>query len=135
MDDTLSIKDLDTSTLDSANFPGSAKAFPRVASPANDYRRQNLAIDSRSPSIIRIVHTPRSLKNALQRSTIALDQVLARVDTEDNPIGEDRFTVSFQSLCPSGVSLTEYRAAVKLLMGALLASDAALITAMYNAEY
>ncbi len=135
MDDTLSIKDLDMTTLDSANFPGSAKAFPRVASPNTDWRRQNLAIDSRSPSVFRITHTPISAKNAIQRSSFMLDQRLTRVDSDDNPISEDSFTVGLVLNRPSGVSEAEYLAGVQMLLGALVASSGSNLKALYNGEY
>ncbi len=135
MVDTLSIKELDFSTLDSGNFPGTARSFPRIQSNQNvEFLRQSSHIGSLSPSVLRIAHSRRRQASDLQRSVFSLDQGLGRLDASSNLISTDRVHVKFQADISAGVTLAEYRTAVKLLLGALLESDGALISSVYNSE-
>lgn len=123
------------STISATQLPGSARSFPRVVSAQNDYRRQSAHIGSLSPTVVRIAHQPRTAKSDLQRSLFAVDQTLGRLDASSNPIGKSTFKVALQCDIPSDVTLAEYRTAMGLLLGALLESNGALVTAIYNGEY
>jgi hypothetical protein len=135
MDDTLSIKSLDATTLDSANFPGTARSFPRVASSASsEQQRRSLFLGSLSPTTIAIAHTPRKNGVGLQRSVVRFDQSLARVDGDDILTGTDRQTINIQQNLPVGVTEDEYIALLALAVGALSASNWALARSTYNLE-
>ncbi len=135
MNDTLTPKDIVFSTIGATQLPGSARSFPRVASPNSDYRRMSNHVGSLSPTVIRVSHQPRSSKSTVQRSLFAVDQVLTRLDASSNPIGKTAFKVAFQADIPVDVTLAEYRAALSILFGALQENDGALLTAIYNAEF
>lgn len=135
MNDTLSIKELSTSTLDAANFPGTARSFPRVVSQTSEYLRQSTHVGDLSPCLLRIAHQPRSAKSNVQRSLIGIRQTLARLDAQSNPISYDQLDVNFQFVKPQGITEAEYLTAAKLLVGALLESDGALLKQMFNGEY
>lgn len=137
MNDTLAVKDLVMSTIGATQLPGSARNFPRVASKrATEYLRQSSHISSLSPTVIRVAHNPRSNDaGSKQRSLIAVDQTLTRLDASSNPVSSTSFKVAFQCDIPSDVTLAEYRTAVSTLLGALLESDGALVTSMYYGEY
>lgn len=135
MNDTLTPKDYVLSTTGATQLPGAARSFPRVVSSGDDYRRSSSHISSLSPTVIRVSHQPRSAKSAIQRSLFAVDQTLTRLDVSSNPISTTTFKVAFQSDIPADVTLAEWRAALSVLFGALLESDAALLTAIYNGEY
>jgi len=134
MNDTLSVKDLSMSTVGATQLPGTARSFPRVASASDAYLRLSTHISSLSPTTIRVSHVPRNNGTGKQRSLFAIDQDLTRVDASSNPISKTRLTVGFQATIPSDVTLAEYRTAVSTLLGALLESDGALITSIYNGE-
>lgn len=111
------------------------RTFPRIASPSlNDTRRQSLHVGALSPCVIRVAHTPRTAKQNVQRSLVSIEQTLGRVDAQSNPIGSTKVSIALQCNIPSDVTLTEFREAFALLVGALLESDAALVTSVYNAE-
>jgi len=136
MDDTLSIKALDCSTIGATQLPGTALAFPRVVSSSPSvHLRRNSAISSLSPTDLRIQHTPRTAKSDLQRSLVSVDQLLTRLDTESNPVDEEHFSVKFQCDIPSGVTYEEFKAGFEILCGAILADDAALLYSVYQGEY
>lgn len=136
MNDTLAIKDLVMSTVGATQLPGSARNFPRtVSKKANEFLRQSMHISSLSPTTVRVAHTPRASASEKQRSLFAVDQVLTRLDASSNPVSSTSFKVAFQCDIPSDVTLAEYRTAVSLLLGALLESDGAVVTALYNGEY
>lgn len=110
-------------------------SFPRISSSDKAERRQNLTIDSLSPTVVRISHQPRTASNPIQRSLVAIDQTLTRKDALLNPISSVSFKVALQCDIPSGVTLAEFRAAAVLLLGLLAEADAANLTAIYNGEY
>lgn len=132
--DTLPVKDLVMSTIGATQLPGTAHNFARVVSDDSSYKRLSTHISSISPTILRIAHQPRKNGVGNQRSLIAIDQDLTRVDALSNPISKTRITVALQSTIPSDVTLAEYRTAVSTLLGALLESDGANVTAMFNGE-
>lgn len=136
MNDTLAVKDLVMSTVGATQLPGSARNFPRsISKKSNEWTRSSLHISSLSPTTIRVAHTPRINGGDKQRSLFAVDQVLTRLDASTNPVSTTSFKVAFQADIPSDVTLTEFRTAVSTLLGALLESDGANITALYNGEY
>lgn len=133
--DTISAKALITSTLDAANFDAAnTRSFPRVASIDKSERRQSLHIGSLSPTVLRISHQPRKSDVDVQRSLVAIDQTLTRLDAQSNPIGSTKFKVAIQADIPSDVTLAEFRAAALLLFGFLLETDGAALTSVYNGE-
>lgn len=135
MDDTQSVKDLDISTLDAANFPGSAKSFARIVSTkVGEAIRRNDGISSLSPTLMRVSHQPRVNGAGLQRSVMAIDQQLTRLDASSNPVSVTKFSVKFQADIPADVTLAEYQAGVKLLLGTLLGSSGANIDAIFRGE-
>lgn len=135
MNDTLSVKEISTSTLDAANFPGTARSFPRVVSQNSEYLRQSLHIGATSPTVLRVAHQPRSTKSTVQRSLFGIRQTLARLDAQSNPISYDQFDVNFQTVLPQGVTEAEFLTSAKLCIGALLENDGALLKQIYNGEY
>jgi hypothetical protein len=136
MNDTLAVKDLAISTVGATQLPGSARNFARVHSVDSAYRRVSNHINANglSPTTIRVAHTPRNNSVTTQRSLIAIDQDLTRLDASSNPISKVRFKVAFQADIPEGVALAEYRTACATLFGALLETDGALLTSIYNGE-
>lgn len=135
MNDTLPVKDLAMATVGATQLPGTARSFPRTFSSDGSYKRTSAHIGSLSPTTIRVSHQPRKTTTAKQRSLFALDQTLTRLDASSNPILVTDFTVAFQVSIPGDVTLAEYRTAVSTLCGALLESDGALITSLYNGEF
>lgn len=135
MNDTQNVKALALSTVGATQLPGSALAFPRVASSNTEQRRTNYSISSLSPTSLVISHRPRTTTNDVQRTLAYIDQKLTRLDAQSNPISDTIVRVGFQCNIPSDVTLTEYRAAVSLLLGFLTESDGANITALYNGEF
>jgi len=136
MNDTLSIKALAINTVGATQLPGTALSFPRVASTTSGtHLRQNTAIGSLSPTVLRVAHQPRTTKSPVQRSLIAIDQTLTRVDALSNPIGEDKITFASQCNISKGVTKAEFRAAAAIHFGAMLATDGELLDAMYNQEF
>lgn len=137
MNDTLNVKDLAINTVGATQLPGSARAFARVESAdPKIHLRSNSALGSLSPTVIRIAHQPRTNKSDIQRSIVACDQKLVRLDTSSLPTGvESMFTIALQTNIPSGVSLAEWRASLATLLGALLESDGALANQVYAGEF
>lgn len=137
MNDTLNVKDLAISTVGATQLPGSARAFARIESAdAKTHLRSNSSIGSLSPTVIRIAHQPRTAKSDVQRSIVACDQKLTRLDTSSQPTCvEHTFTVALQTNIPSGVSLAEWRAGLATLLGALLESNGALADQVYAGEF
>lgn len=135
MNDTLSIKKLLTAQIGTAQLDSTPLSFPRVMSSDSQARRQNLSIDSLSPTILRVSHVARSSKSNVQRSIVAIDQKLTRKDALSNPVGDTNFKVAFQCDIPSDITLAEFRAAVATLFGFLLEADAAMVTSVFNGEY
>lgn len=135
MDDTLSVKALDTSTLDSANKPGSAMLFPRVEnSVKTGYSRRWLDTSGLSPNVIRISHTPRVNGKGVQKSVVSFERSLARLDADSNPVGQTYVIIRMQSDIPADVTLDEFKAQAKVAFGAILDSTDAFLTAIYNGE-
>lgn len=135
MNDTLSIKSLALSTIGATQLPGTAHDYARVAS--TDYKvhlRQSNHIGSLSPSVLRIQHQPRTTKSDMQRTVIALEQIRNRVDALGNTIDEEFNAVKFQSDIGRTTTLAEFRADVAELIGALTASDGALIDQLFYAQ-
>lgn len=133
--DTLLFKDIDMSAVGSTQLPGSARTFSRTQAPRlNEYFRRSTHVSSLSPTDLRIVHSPRTPKNPRQRSTCQLIQVLTRFDASSNPVSSTKFEVGLSCYIPADVTLAEFRAAVKLLIGGLVATDGEMITALYNGE-
>lgn len=125
MNDQLSVKSLSLATLDAANFPGSAELYPRTVGIAGDpeFLRTAYPISSLSPTTIRIGHRP-SKGNVPQRSLLALDQVLTRLDGSSQPTGVvDKFTLSLQLTKTDGCSEAEVLAGAYRLLGAALADN------------
>jgi len=135
MNDVLSVKPILTNQIGSTQLGATALDYNRTISPANDYRRINTALGSLSPTIIRISHQPRKVAGDVQRSLFSVDQTLQRVDAQSNPVSSTKTKCAFQSDIPADMTLAEWKAAACILFGALLASDGALLTAMYNGEY
>lgn len=137
MEDVLSIKDLAMATIGSTQLPGAARTFNRVVSTDASHKRlsNHLNANGLSPSVLRIAHTPRSKTASKQRSLAALDQQLTRLDAASNPVLITDLKVALQSDHPADVTLVEYRAAWATLLGAALANDGAMITAMFNGEF
>lgn len=135
MNDTLTPKDLSFSTISATNLPGSARSFPRVASADSSHRRQSTHLGTMSPTVIRVSHQPRKNGSGKQRSLFAVEQTLTRLDASGNPIGVTDFKVAFQCDIPSDITLAEIRAAVAILLGALLENDAAGLDQVVNGEY
>jgi hypothetical protein len=136
MNDTLAVKDLVMSTIGATQLPGSARNFARIASNDSSYRRLSNHINANglSPTVIRVSHTPRPNGVGVQRSLFAIDQDLTRLDVSSNPVSKTKFKVAFQCDIPQDVTLAEFRTAVSTLLGALLETDGANVTALYNGE-
>lgn len=135
MNDTLLVKDLATSTIGATQLPGAARTFARVASSDNKvHLRQSNHLGSLSPTVIRIQHTPRSSKSAVQRSVLALDQTLGRLDAQSNLLESVKFSIKIQSDIPEGVTEAEWKAALATLLGGLLEADAALAIQFFYAQ-
>jgi len=135
MNDTQNVKALSISTIGGTQLPGSALAFPRVASSNSENRRTNYQIGSLSPTSLGISHRPRSVSSPVQRTLAYIDQKLTRIDAQSNPIGNTTVRVALQCNIPSDVTLAEFRAAASLLLGFLLETDGANLTALYNGEF
>jgi len=134
MQDDLSIKPVVAANI-SGDDLGSTLTFVRVQSTNNrDSLRQNSAIHSLSPTQLRIAHQPISIKNPVQRSLVAVDQVLTRFDAQSNPIGQDKHKFAVQSDRTATTSLAEYRASAMLLFGQMLENNGAGIDAMYYGQ-
>lgn len=135
--DTLNVKDLLISAIGATQLPGSARAFARVASAdPKVHLRQSSHLGSLSPTTLRISHQPRSAKSSVQRSLIALDQVLVRLDSSSQPTGiRSEFTVAVQTNIGNDVSLAEWKSGLATLLGALLESDGALATEVYEGKF
>lgn len=135
MNDTLSAKELVMSTIGATQLPGTARTYARVqAKKDTESLRRSSHISSLSPTDIRIAHQAPSGDKGVTRSLFAVDQKLTRLDTLNNPIGEDTITVAFQMTKTKGATLAEVRTAVSVLLGALLETDGALVSAVYNQE-
>lgn len=135
MNDTLTPKDLSFSTINAANLPGDARSFPRVASSDSSHLRRSTHLGSLSPSVLRIAHQPRKNGSGKQRSLLALDQTLTRLDSSNNPVGTVEFKVAFQCDIPEGVTADEFVAACQTLFGALLSNNAEGLKQILNGEY
>lgn len=135
--DTLNVKDLLISAIGATQLPGSARAFARVASAdPKVYLRQSSHLGSLSPTTLRISHQPRSAKSSVQRSLVALDQVLVRLDSSSQPTGiRSEFTVAVQTNIGNDVSLAEWKSGLATLLGALLENDGALATEVYEGKF
>lgn len=135
MNDTLSVKKILTNTIDAAELDSTVRSFPRVASPTvTDTRRQSLHVGALSPCIFRVAHKVRNKSNSVQNSIMSVRQILTRLDVSSNPIGATEFEITLQTKIPADVSLAEWREGLALLLGALLESDAAMATSLYNGE-
>lgn len=135
MNDTLSVKELSSSTLDAANFPGTARSFARIqGSNQSEYQRQSLHVSSLSPALLRMSHQYPKSGTVAVRSLAALEQTLARLDAQSNPISFDKVTVKLQSERTSGITLAEFRTAGLLLAGLILESNGAFLDQFYNGE-
>lgn len=135
MNDTLTPKALALATISGTQLPGSARSYPRVSSVGDNHDRRSTHINSRSPSVIRVAHQPRTARNDVQRSLFGLLQTLSRDDVNGVQLSTVTFPINLQSNIPSGITLAEFRAAASELFGALLANDGELLTAMFNGEY
>lgn len=137
MDDTLSIKDLDVSTLDSANFPGTARSFARTQSSVfGEHLRSSQHISSLSPSVIRIAHRlPKKGAAAKRYFLSSFEQTLTRLDANSNPIGFDDFSFKISGEIPKGVSEAEFLAAAYTHLGGLLANNGANLKSLYRGEF
>lgn len=135
MNDTVAAHKLVSANITGSVVDGTARSFPRVASPSgSEALRQSLHISSVSPTSFRVSHQPRKSSTDVQRSLCAVDQTLARVDTSSNIISTSKFKVAFQTDIPSDVTLAEWREAVYLLLGILTETDGAVLNAIYNKE-
>lgn len=135
MNDTISVKPLLSAQIGNTQLDSVARSFARVVSEDTSHQRSNSNLGSLSPTVLRIAHQPRTVKSPIQRSLIAVDQTLTRLDATSNPISSVKFKVALQCDIPDGVTLAEFRAAAMVLFGSLLETDAALLTAVYNREY
>lgn len=135
MNDTLTIKELAPATLDAANFPGTARSFPRISDTRQDeFVRQSLHVGSLSPCKVRIAHSTPSKGPVVVRSLAAMEQTLTRVDGLSNPIGVDTGSFKVQFERTSGFTLAEYRTLAMLHLGLLLENNGALLDQFYNRE-
>jgi hypothetical protein len=136
MNDTLVVKDVLPSGLTAADFGATARSFARITSTIkSEEQRKSSHIDSLSPSILRIGHSPATPKNGnIRRSLFGLRQMLCRKDAQSNQIGMDQLDVNFSSAMTSGVTLAEYRTAVLLKIGALLENNGAMIDQVYEQQ-
>lgn len=137
MDDTQSIKDLDVTTLDAANFPGSARTFARVASSnVNEHLRSSTHISSVSPTTLRIAHKPRPKGGAgKQYSLSSAEQTLARLDSNSNPISFSQFAFKISAELPQDVTEAEFLSLAYLHIGGMLANSGANLKALYRGEF
>lgn len=135
MNDTATPKDYLLTSTSATNLPGSARSFPRVQSTDSQNRRQSLHISSLSPCVLRIGHQVRKNSTGVQKSICSIDQTLTRLDALSNPISSTKFSIAVQANIPGDVTLVEFQAAASILLGFLLETNAANLTALYNAEF
>jgi hypothetical protein len=135
MNDTLAVKGLLIASITNTQLDASAKNFPRVASNQSEYRRRSTHIHSLSPTDIVVSHVPRSGKNTVQRSRLAVEQTLTRFDAVPNPISAVKFSTALTIAIPEGVTQAEFVEAFRLLIGTLTESSSAVAVALYNGEY
>jgi len=114
---------------------GSAQAFARIAS-ANPKEsvRCNTSIGGTSPTNLRIAHQPITAKNPVMRSLNAMDQTLARVDSQSNTIGFSQHSCKLQSERNATTTEAEYLATWYQLIGHAMANNGAGLKAMYRGE-
>ena len=135
MVDTITAQKILTNTIDSGELDATVRSFPRTVSPSvNDAKRQSIHLGSLSPTVLRVAHTARSSTNKKQRSLMQIQQQLTRLDALSNPVSVTAFDIAIQTNIPADVTQAEWLEAFSLLIGALLAGDAALAKALYNGE-
>jgi len=135
MNDQLTVKKILTNTISTDELDTTSRSFARVVSSrTGEYLRRSTHIGSMSPTDLRVSHQARTAGNNIQRSLIAVDQTLTRLDTSSNPIGKTRFKVALQTDIPDDVSQAEWLEAFALLIGALLETDAAIAKSIFAGE-
>lgn len=135
MNDTITTHDIVIANVAGAVLSGTARTWARQASPRGDtsYRRISNHLGSLNPSIMKIVHVPRT-GNGVQRSTIGLEQTRTRLDASSNPIGEDKSSVSTQFVIAKGNTEAEILADLYTQCTFVLENAADIAKALYRGE-
>lgn len=133
MDDTLSIKALSVATLDAANYPGTARSFPRVASQdANLEMRRSLHVDSLSPCEISIRH--KRSNTGVRTVDYNMTQVLARKDALQNVLSLDSSRFKTEFVIHPNWTQAEVLTMFELHVGGLVQNAAAIVGQLFNGE-